>query len=78
MDSPDNVPKKFALRIMKYMKSRATIVAANKADDTYVIVGAASIIAKVTRDREIEKIKKVFLDEIEKKAYEWSENRDIF
>ncbi len=59
VDSPDNVPKKFALRIMKYMKSRATIIAANKADDTYVIVGAASIIAKVTRDREIEKIRKL-------------------
>jgi ribonuclease HII len=52
------VPSKFARRIEKYLKTRVKIVSANKADDTYVIVGAASIIAKVTRDREIEKIKK--------------------
>ncbi len=58
VDSPDNVPAKFAKRIEKYVKTRVRIVSANKADDTYVIVGAASIIAKVTRDREIEKIKK--------------------
>jgi len=59
VDSPDNVPAKFARRIEKYVKTRVKIVSANKADDTYVIVGAASIIAKVTRDREIEKIKKI-------------------
>jgi len=58
VDSPDNVPAKFAKRIEKYVKTRVKIISANKADDTYVIVGAASIIAKVTRDREIEKIKK--------------------
>ncbi|MCX6773281.1 MAG: ribonuclease HII [Candidatus Micrarchaeota archaeon] len=58
VDSPDNVPAKFARRIEKYLKTRVKIVSANRADDTYVIVGAASIIAKVTRDREIEKIKK--------------------
>ena len=58
VDSPDNVPSKFARRIEKYVKTRVRIVSANRADDTYVIVGGASIIAKVTRDREIEKIKK--------------------
>jgi ribonuclease HII len=58
VDSPDNVPAKFGKRIEKYMKAKTKLVCANKADDTYVIVGAASIIAKVTRDREIEKIKK--------------------
>ena len=58
VDSPDNVPAKFARRIEKYVKTRVRIVSANRADDTYVIVGAASIIAKVTRDREIERIRK--------------------
>jgi ribonuclease HII len=58
VDSPDNVPAKFTRRIEKYLKAKEKIVSANKADDLYLIVGAASIIAKVTRDREIEKIKK--------------------
>ena len=58
IDSPDNVPAKFARRIEKYMKGRHRLVAENKADDLHLIVGAASIIAKVTRDGEIEKIKR--------------------
>lgn len=58
VDSPDPIPSKFAARIKKYLKKSNHIIAENKADDKYLIVGAASIIAKVTRDREIEKIKK--------------------
>lgn len=57
VDSPDNVPEKFADRIRRFNKKVPEIVAENKADDKYLIVGAASIIAKVIRDREIEKIK---------------------
>ncbi|MHA1783972.1 MAG: ribonuclease HII [Candidatus Helarchaeota archaeon] len=38
-------------------KSKIKIIAEHKADVNYLIVGAASILAKVTRDREIEKIK---------------------
>ena len=57
IDSPYNVPAKFCRRIDKYANAKPKLVCANKADDRYLIVGAASIIAKVTRDREIEKIK---------------------
>ncbi len=59
VDSPDPEPAKYATRIKKYYKGKAQIVSENKADSTYPIVSAASIIAKVERDAEIEKIKKI-------------------
>lgn len=59
VDSPDPVPSKFAVRIKKYYKGNAEIVAENKADVTYPVASAASIVAKVERDAEIEKIKKI-------------------
>ena len=59
IDSPDPQPAKFEKRIRKYLKDNSIqIIAQNKADDTYPIVGAASIIAKYSRDKEIETIKK--------------------
>ncbi|MFH1094591.1 MAG: ribonuclease HII [Candidatus Micrarchaeota archaeon] len=57
IDSPDNIPANFGKRILKHLKSRPKLVCENKADDKHLIVGAASIVAKVERDREIEKIK---------------------
>ncbi|VVB57687.1 Ribonuclease HII [uncultured archaeon] len=60
IDSPDNVPIKFAERVKKFSPSGHPLphlVCENKAEDRYPIVAAASIIAKVERDREIEKIK---------------------
>lgn len=39
---------------------RVRLVCENKADSRHVIVGAASILAKVTRDKEIEKLKKKY------------------
>lgn len=58
VDSPDPNPKKYEMRIRKYLKKNkeVRIIAENKAE-RYPLVAAASIIAKVIRDREIEKIK---------------------
>ncbi len=65
VDSPDAKAGSFEKRIRKYLskeRQKIKIVAENKADSNYVIVGAASIIAKVTRDEEIEQLTKKFGD----------------
>jgi ribonuclease HII len=59
IDSPDNIPAHFGKRIERYLTKRMNLYCENKADDKHLIVGAASIVAKVIRDHEIEKIKKV-------------------
>ncbi len=59
IDSPDPIASKYSQRIKKYYKGKAELISENKADVTYPVVSAASIIAKVTRDAEIEKIKKI-------------------
>jgi len=65
VDSPDAVKGAFEKRIRKYLdtsRQKIKIIAENKADVNYVIVGAASIIAKVTRDEEIEQLAKKYGD----------------
>ena len=59
IDAPDNIPANFAKRIRRLISPTPKLVCENKADDKYPIVAAASIVAKVERDREIEKIKKI-------------------
>ncbi|MFH1682291.1 MAG: ribonuclease HII [Candidatus Woesearchaeota archaeon] len=50
----------FINKLAAELREEAEVIAEHKADLNYVVVGAASILAKVTRDREIEKIKKQF------------------
>ncbi|MEM2963480.1 MAG: ribonuclease HII [Candidatus Anstonellales archaeon] len=57
IDAPDNPPANFARRIKKYLKKQINLFCENKAEEAHPIVGAASIVAKVVRDREIENIK---------------------
>ena len=58
VDSPDTEAGRFKRRIRKYFGADSEIVSEHKADFNYPIVSAASIIAKVERDKVIELIKK--------------------
>jgi ribonuclease HII len=56
-DSPDNIALNYTKRIKKHTIKKMEIVSEHKADFKYPVVSAASIVAKVIRDREIDKIK---------------------
>jgi ribonuclease HII len=58
IDSPDPVARKFVWRMNINKKMKEKIHASHKADVIFPICSAASIVAKTTRDAEIEKIKK--------------------
>jgi len=58
LDCPSNNPADYVAYFKRYLDDKKLkIVAEHKADVKYTVVAAASILAKVTRDREIEKIK---------------------
>ncbi len=58
IDCPTTNTKKYADELARILKEDVELIAENKADERYPVVGAASIIAKVTRDREIEQLKR--------------------
>ena len=60
VDSPDVKPERLEENLKK--RTGRDVKAAHKADEIYPVVSAASIIAKVERDREIEKLKKIIGD----------------
>lgn len=67
LDSPDSIEEKFREKVKSYITSHSfeidkipEIISENKADARYIEVSAASILAKVERDREIENLKKEF------------------
>jgi ribonuclease HII len=64
VDSADSVAENFGLRIVSILKERNAhipqIISEHKADDNYLEVSAASILAKVERDREIEQLKEEY------------------
>ncbi len=62
VDSPDTNPRRFAKELLELMKTSCKIVVEHHADSRYPIVSAASIIAKVERDRSVEKLRKKYGD----------------
>jgi ribonuclease HII len=60
VDSPDVIPERLSRELEEITGLR--VVAEHKADEKYPLVAAASIIAKVEREREIERLKEKFGD----------------
>ncbi|RLF91516.1 ribonuclease HII [Thermococci archaeon] len=61
-DAADVKAERFAKAIKARLSYEADVIAEHKADAKYPIVSAASILAKVTRDEEVEKLKEEYGD----------------
>lgn len=62
LDCPSTNIEAYNDYVKKLLKVDVELISEHKADVNYLIVGAASILAKVIRDREIEKLKKKYGD----------------
>ncbi len=62
IDCPDTIPARYCQNINNLTKKKTKIIAEHKADLTYRVCGAASILAKVTRDFEIAELAKLHGD----------------
>jgi len=59
VDCPDVVPDRYSNNIQHVCKKETKIIAEHKADLKYKVAGAASILAKVTRDQTSKELSKV-------------------
>jgi ribonuclease HII len=57
VDAADTVEHRFGNHIHECLKTKTRIISRHKADRIYPVVSAASIIAKMERDREIENLR---------------------
>jgi len=59
VDASDVIPQRFRDDIIGNLGTKCNVVAVHKADRDYPVVSAASIIAKVNRDREVDLLREV-------------------
>jgi ribonuclease HII len=57
VDAPDVNPARFKSELEELLSSKPRIVAEHKADVNYAVVSAASIVAKVERDRDVAELR---------------------
>jgi len=62
VDASDVLEERFKQHILEYLPFKVEVVSEHKADRKYPVVSAASIIAKVERDREIAELKAKYGD----------------
>jgi len=62
VDASDVLEERFKQHILECMSFKVDIISEHKADRNYVAVSAASIIAKVERDREVAELARVYGD----------------
>lgn len=62
VDASDVLPERFREHILENLSFKVKIVSEHKADAKYPVVSAASIIAKVERDRTIENLRRRYAD----------------
>lgn len=62
VDASDILPERFKQHILEEIPFKVEVISEHRADKNYPVVSAASIIAKVERDAEIEKLRQKYGD----------------
>lgn len=62
VDASDVIPRRFGRDIASNLAAKCKVVALHKADRDFPVVSAASIVAKVERDREVDRLRKTHGD----------------